>query len=298
MAGTTDDNTAVENDPIIATGEDTGSSPDVETKFIEDSDGFVSTTESIKIEKGPEVVETLSEKTEQKIKPNDPNNKPFHTDPAWQRIIKERDRANAKLDRLEKQSKDAKKPTNGSKVLAMSEEEIVDTFTNNPHVFLKDYAVDIRDEIYRGLDNRRKAEAETNFKEANTKAQEAVSTAQQGVLTRFFTKRPDGVEMLQRGDIQRYMAANPGHNAMSAYNKLSKTDSVPKSEVEQMIKSAVSKANKELNKELKAMGRASSKSSTTARKAVVSTKDELKNPDKHGGARAVAARRFRERAGR
>ena len=293
---TTDDNT--DTDIVETDDSDQGadSSSDTELEFTEDGDGFVTTTDPVEVskDKGQDQEKTTSEKTEKKTKTEESEKKtPYHLDENWQRIIKERDEAKSKLESFEKASKTKPegKQAKGSKVLAMKADDIVNKFTNDPHSFLKDFAIDIQNEIYQGIDNRTQAEKQ--------QSQKAIAeNAEKEVLTEFFDKRPDGVEMLHKGEIQKFMSENPGHNAMSAYNKLSKTESVPKTDVAKMVKDAVSKAIKESNKELKAMGRASSKSSTTTKKAVVSSSDEMKDPNKHGGPRAVAAKRFRERAAR
>lgn len=288
-----------DTDSVETTGSDTdaGSSPDVELEAIEDFDGLVSTTEFKEVPIDKEIQETdTSEKTEHKIEDTKSKETPYHEDPRFQALIKEKNEYKetaSKVKGLEAKIEKLDKGTVGkgysSKILAMSAEDIIEKFTNNPHAIFKDFAGDIRAEVFREIATNNKTDKQNDLREASAEAEK-------GTLAQFFSDKSDGVKMLQDGSIQKFMKENPGHNAMSAYNNLSGAETISKSDSDKLVKDAVKEATKQLTKEIKAMGNAGSKFTTTSKKTVRNQSDEMKNPDKHGGPRAVAVKRFRERA--
>ena len=100
--------------------------------------------------------------------------------------------------------------------------------------------------------------------------------------------------MLADGRIKDFIMKNPGHNPMSAYYEL-KGDGDYKDRLDKAVAEAVKKKEADIYKNLKAKGKAGSKATTPGMTISDDLTAEEKNPDKFGGAKAVAARLWRKR---
>jgi len=98
---------------------------------------------------------------------------------------------------------------------------------------------------------------------------------------------PGFEELWQAGVLQQYMNRNPGYNAMNAYNDIVR-DKV-KARDEALMR-------EKLTADIRAKGAAGSVTqSTVGSRAVDAVDPELQDPDKYGGAKAVAIRRYIKR---
>jgi hypothetical protein len=114
-------------------------------------------------------------------------------------------------------------------------------------------------------------------------------------FTEFAKQNPDFDEMWDRGELQRYMNTNPGHNAISAYRELTFDKRLADG-----TKEAVAEAEKKFNEGLKtkresqtlSSGPAASGGGTVAGK----TPPELQDTKKFGGLTTVLAKRSADRS--
>jgi len=312
-----EENTDAKQDTDIQEGtevEGAESSTDTEKmQPITDDDGFISTTEFEPVEKEPEEkVDTeaeTSEETEQKTESEESEKKPYHEDPAWQRIIKERDEARAALKEKEEAAKtDFYKPENfNSQIeptpeekernkmlddfMALDDEELSDMMVNEPKKFRALTAMQ--------LDREQTARARKEYEANQRRTREE---REKSGLASFFKGREDGLELLQKGEIQKFMADNPEHNGISAYYELTSQARAEETQakIDEAVKEATEKAIKEteekIYKTLKAKGYAGSFASHSGNRTINDdTSAKVTHPEKFGGRRAVAIERAKAR---
>lgn len=231
--------------------------------------------------------------------------KPYHQDPDWQRMIKERDDAKgamqtmqAKIDTLEKiiggkaapgegAKPDAEKPT-FKDITQMSKEELLEWQEDDP----KGYAANMKAQVLWEARQELKAEQE---------AQSAQSTQEQRnaligkTFKSFEEKNPDFRPMWDSGELKKFMTENPGHNAISAYHELT---------FEKRLKAAVDEAVAKTTKEVEERVTANFKAKRNAE--VLGTGDgglppgpdddqSLKDTKSHGGLINTLVERHRQR---
>ena len=169
----------------------------------------------------------------------------YDKDPAWQRIMKERDdareaqiRAEAKLEVLEKGKgeKDAGKDEGHTPIFTydditkMDDETIREKMEDNPKGFMVNLFSQIVDETVKVMESRA--------------AQQTQKSTIDNTFKSFAEKHPgdadNGIkgfnDLWKSGSITKFMQTNPGHNAMSAYLEMTE---------EARINAATGKAAKE-----------------------------------------------------
>jgi hypothetical protein len=296
MEEITDANTDTATEEV-ADVEGAGSSTDTEQmQAVIDDDGMISTTEFEPVEKEPvEKVEPgtdISDGAEQNTPDADESKqKPYHEDPAWQRIIKERDEAKAELAKNAQQN--SFKPENFEHPVQDPQEaernKVLDEFMNLDDEDLSEMMINepakYRALSMQQLDREQTDRAITNQQMLSQKNHQAKA---EGGLKSFFADREDGIAMLKTGEIQNFIKENPAHNGISAYYELTH-----RKNTEKAVTEAVEKTKKEteerIYKQLKAKGAAGSFATITGSRTVHDDfSAEKSNPEKFGGRKAVA----------
>ncbi len=260
------------------------SSPNSETTLIPivSDDGLISTTE---YEKPEPVEEIISEETEQKTETDTLKDKDFNEHPRFKELIDQKNQfkeAADKIPALEQKIADLEKApdTQFDNIMSRDDDQIIDDFTNSPKKFLANFA----QQLWSEFGNRQQSiQSEQD--------QRAIQERSNKTLQEFFDGKDDGIAMLNDGRIEKFIADNPGHNAISAYHELS-GDSQYKTLVEEAVKTEREK----IYKELKAKGNARSFSPGTGGSHKRSNKSpEMLNPDKFGGRTNVLLQRMQKR---
>ncbi len=197
------------------------------------SEGEAKTEEQVEVEKkevaNEAAAETVTAKAIEPVKP-----KPYHEDPAWQRIIKERDETKTEMARLQGQIDILTKMTPTEKkeaaklpytdITTMEDDDLREWQQNDP----KGYAANLY--------------AQITYEQKQEQLQQAVErqrqTQVQGVQQTFRTEvekyakdNADFMTMWQNGTIPRFMAQHPGiYNAMTAHRVLTEGDRISKIE--------------------------------------------------------------------
>jgi hypothetical protein len=276
-------------EPTIADANATpGGNPDVSISSIDDGfahrDPSVDAVPTVDIIPAKEVAADAT-KDAKTVVVDGEKAKPYHQDPDWQRMIKERDdarlaaaTANAKLEVLAPvktaETKTEPAAPTYKDITTMSKEELIEWQEDDPH----GYAAN----LYRQF------VAEKAMEDAQKAKQ---STVQQTFKT-YEEKNADFRQMWDSGKIQEFMAANPGHNAISAHMALTET-----TRIEAAVAKATKEAEERITKNFLAKRNAQVISDGGVIKDANDTADELKNPQKYGGATsALTARLERMRA--
>jgi len=267
-----------------------GGNPDVSISSIDDGfahrDPSVDAVPTVDIIPAKEAALDATETPATQATPDGEKAKPYHQDPDWQRMIKERDdarieavTAKAKLEVLSKvktvetEVEAAPAPTYKD-ITLMSKEELIEWQEDDPH----GYAAN----LYRQF------VAEKAMEDAQKAKQ---STVQQTFKT-YEDKNPDFRQMWDNGSIQAFMTANPGHNAISAHMAMTEN-----TRIEAAVAKATKEAEERITKNFLAKRNAQVISDGGVIKDTSDLADELKNPQKYGGATsALTARLERMRA--
>ena len=265
-----------------------GGNPDVSISSIDDGfarrDPSVDAVPTVDYVPAKEAA-TDADKTATTVTTDGEKAKPYHQDPDWQRMMKERDdarleaaTAKAKLEVLApvktaetKVEPDA--PTYKD-ITLMSKEELIEWQEDDPH----GYAAN----LYRQFVAEKAAEDAQKSKQA---------TVQQTFKT-YEDKNADFRQMWDSGKIQQFMNENPGHNAISAHMAMTET-----TRIQEAVAKATKEAEERITKNFLAKRNAQVISDGGVIKDTSDQPDELKNPQKYGGATsALTARLERMRA--
>ncbi|MCE5211841.1 MAG: hypothetical protein LLG40_09840 [Deltaproteobacteria bacterium] len=210
----------------------------------------------------------------------------YDKDPAWQRIIKERNDAKAEIAALK--AKDAGKPAGEAKEAAtategqlpykditkMSDEELREWQEDDP----KGYAVNLFTQI----------QFETERVQEQRKSQADVNSKMEATFTNYAKANPDFNTMWDSGEIEDFMTKNPGHNAISAHMAMTQ-----ESRIAAAAERAAKEAEERVIKNFQAKRNATVLTDSPAHR---SGKDdiaaELKNTKQFGGKTAVMADRL------
>jgi hypothetical protein len=227
----------------------------------------------------------------------DGKKKPYHEDPAWQRIIEERNEARGEVkelrDKVSKLEGAFEALTSGTKaekkeafqelpnILDKTPEEIEEMMTKDPKGFLKL----LTDQIEATVEKKQEASRE---KQKADERQKAINAT----YAKYAKEHPDFETMWKKGDIQNFMDENPGHTPLSAHTMLT---------VEARIKAEVDKQVAEKTKEIeenllakKRAGTLGAKETPAARKDTGASEDKALNDTKSkGGRTAFLAERLR-----
>jgi len=261
------------------------SSSEVEYQNVTDGDGLVST---VAVEKEVEEVKEAakpdtSEDAEQNT--SDKSSKRLDRDERFKQVIAERNADRERAAQLQAELAEMREMVKGKTVKADDFEFDSDTFFEDPKGVLEKYREKIEADI--------EAKHLTNQVELLEKrTREAQDTAMLRTFETFFEKTPEAKEMWDKGELQKYMKENPGHNAISAYREMTLETAIEKT-----VREAVEKAEKETRdkvyKEIKAKGLATSQS-TTPGKAEPPNKSEY-DTKLNGGMKQTLVKLLRAR---
>ena len=158
----------------------------------------------------------------------------------------------------------------------MKPEELIEWQNEDPHGYRKNLVAEAEYNIERKMDGKL--------------AREREDTAVESTYEGFAKDNPEFDEMWDRGEIQRFMEKNLGHNAISAYLVLTK---------DKTVKDAKAEAEKEIQDNLRAKRESqvltSGPSAAAAATAANQPDPELLDTKKHGGLTSVLAKRSEER---
>mgnify|MGYP001049731310 CR=1 FL=1 len=152
-------------------------------------------------------------------------------------------------------------------ILDLEHNDLVTKFQEDPKGVLAAVAEEARQKTLKDVQNL----LETD--KTNSSIQKTYQT--------YAEKNPDFATMWEKGDIQKYMDANPGHNAISAHMAMTVDARIEAARKEAAEKAAKNFKNKK-NNQVMGGGSGARNSNSDAM---------LKDPKKYGGRAAVAARR-------
>ena len=173
-----------------------------------------------------------------------------------------------------------------------SNEQLTEMFEEDLRGFLQNFAKQVRDEVRTDVLSDVQREIYANKEAEHLKAIEAT-------YNQYASENPRFNDMWDSGDIERFMDANPGHNAISAYMVLTK-----EAEMQAAIDEAVAKAVKEAEAKTAKSQQAKKKAQvldsapSTTGYAVKQVPAELKDTKKFGGLAAVLTTRSLARSKR
>ena len=179
-------------------------------------------TEEQEVKKDTDDKVTADLKAADEVKP-----RPYHEDPAWQRIIKERDETKAELAKLQGQIDLLTKMTPAEKkeaeklpyvdITAMEDDELRDWQQNDP----KGYAANLYAQItYEQEQERAQKETERQRAQAVTQTQERFKKE----VDSYSKEHEDFLPMWNSGEILKFMSDHPGlYNAVTAHQAMTLT---------------------------------------------------------------------------
>jgi len=231
-------------DSGINTEVGTSSIPDVQ-KIDPENNRIVSTVEGVD-EPGVESAAVKADAAKSDDEKEDKADKAkgqearYDKDPAWQRIMKERDEAMTKAARAEAEADllkaGYKPPAEKTEeqvpfkdIAKMSKEELIEWMEEDPHGYADN------------LKAMARWEGEQVLRTRAEEAQRATITHSiEETFTSYAKENQSFDKMWESGEIKKYMDEHPGHNAISAHMILTKG-----SEVEERVKAAKAEAIKE-----------------------------------------------------
>jgi hypothetical protein len=186
------------------------------------------------------------------------------------------------LTRLEQLSAGKAQPaageTDASKVLGMSEEELLDLQATNPAKYHQMV-----------VDNITKQVTETVTASVSQATDQRTYEESVGQTFEAYAKdHPDFDDMWDSGEIQQFMDSHPGHNAISAHMALT-AETRTQAAVDQAVKEATEKMLKDLRTKGRAAVLGTGPSGQIDRRGAAG--QELADSKKFGGQYAVLARR-------
>jgi hypothetical protein len=219
--------------------------------------------------------------------------KPYHKDPDFQRMKKERDDARSKFVNVEKDLSELRgqftalmelvksgKTGGGAgdgddnlpfkDVTKMSDDEITEWQTTDPKGFAANSMAQIRYEIENGL----KAKDEI-------KAKQTAQSASKATYEKYANDNPDFETMWNDGTIKDFMEKNPGHNPLSAHMALTRQDRINKA-----IEKTIAEKTKQIEKDIRAKFKAGTLAGGNTFVPQHKESDiapELRNTKAHGG---------------
>jgi len=213
-------------------------------------------------------------------KPQEGQDGRYDKDPAWQRIIKQRDetreeniRLKAQLDVLAKQQEAAPVaplPSDFKDLSQFSDDEIREWMEDDPKGFVANLTAKIHADI----------EMKTQQKEQ----QNALNQKVHATFSSYAEANPDFNDLWESGEIQKFMDENPGHNAISAHQMLT-----GEARVQARIDAAVKEATEKITANFRAKRNAEVLSGGPARQSSggADVPVELTNTKKYGGRTSV-----------
>ncbi|MDD4456313.1 MAG: hypothetical protein PHC98_01870 [Syntrophotalea acetylenica] len=210
----------------------------------------------------------------------------YDKDPAWQRIIQERNEARAKLAALESKGQPPEKQESEElpykDITKMSPEEVREWMEDDPIGYEANRFAQFHYESRKLLEQEQVQKTETN---------KIVDT-----FTQYAKENPDFDELWNSGKIEAFMQSNPGHNAISAHMMI--TSSNRNADIDKRIADAVAKATKEAEEKVVKNFQAKRNATVLSEGPAHRGGDnegppaELKNTKQFGGKTAVMAQRL------
>ena len=248
-----------------------------------------SSEETLKTDEGEEAEVKAGEGTGQE---GEGKPEPYHKDPAWQRIIKEREEAREEAAKIKSEVQSVKaemEALKATRVQPQKEEKLPYTDITTMEVEKlqewqmedpKGYAANLYAQMRYEL--RREEEQRTGTQ----RVQQSIA----GTFEDYKSKNADFYPMWKSGEIPKFMKDHPGHNAISAHQMLT---------MDKRIADAAGKAAKEA--EAKAIANQKAKRSAqvlggspTVVGGDKGLDEEFKDTKSHGGKAAVLARKIIE----
>ncbi len=215
----------------------------------------------------------------------------FHTHPAWQRIIKERD---SSRDELMKEREARVAAETESRILreVRSTQAQAAVKENEPQIPFKDITKLSEEEIAQWQTDDPKGYAANLYAQilhevTETVSRKSVELEQVKSVEKTFKEysdaNPSFMTMWKSGELKKFMDDHPGHNAISAHMALTS-----EAKVKEAVDKAVKEATEKVEKEARAKRRAGVVNKGNVSRPSDATYDEkLKNPKKYGGVISV-----------
>ena len=167
-------------------------------------------------------------------------------------------------------------------ITSMTDEEVLEELEKAPLAFIGNLARQLRHETAQHV--------------METLGKQGHQAKVKSVFDEYAGKNPDMMEMINTGELKKFMDQNPYHNAISAHSflKAQKLQSQFDAEKQKAIEEAVKKKEADLIKQYQTKGRLGTTLGGAPPPAGKATPDDmLKNPDKYGGKENVLADRLR-----
>jgi hypothetical protein len=217
---------------------------------------------------------------------------PYHKDPAWQRIMKEREEAKEETARVKAEVQSVKaemESLKATRVQPQREEKL-------PYVDITTMEVDKLQEWQmedpKGYAANLYAQMRYEFRkeEEQRSGMQRVQSSIAGTFEDYKTKNPDFDPMWKSGELKKFMDDHPGHNAISAHQLLT---------MDKRIQEASEKASKETEAKVLANQKAKRSAQVLGGAPAVVGGDQgideaFKDTKSHGGKAAVLAKKILE----
>ena len=217
-------------------------------------------------------------------------------DERFQQLLQERDQAKAELDKIKAELDYLKQQIGGGQNVGFAPQQPAQPSTSPFGTTQPTTDQDINDDElinmmvekpkdFINLIRQQTLESVLNQVNALTQQQRMQET-----IVKYAQENPDFVDMWKNGQIQAFMAQNPGHNAISAHMALTQQQRMQKA-----IEEAVKKKEEELIKQFKAKKKAAvlgAGPSTGEKLSKPGIPPELQDPKKFGGRTTVLAQRL------
>ena len=168
----------------------------------------------------------------------------------------------------------------------MSDDELLDWQSEDPKGFWENMN---KQQEY----NTQKAIEAALARNREESDQKTIETKVEATFEAYAKDNPDFDEMWDSGQIQKYMDANPGHNAISAHMALTQ-EKRQEAAIDAAVKKALAEADTQ-RRSTRAAARVMPAAPSSAPSTPGKADDELKDPNKYGGTTAVLARRLARR---
>jgi hypothetical protein len=181
-----------------------------------------------------------------------------------------------KMDRPRSEGADNGQNLPFKDISKMKPEELLDWQSENPHDYYKNVLAQAKHEI--------SAEFSQGFEQKQK--EDAIVATYEG----FAKQHPDFDEMWDAGDLQKFMQANPGHNAISAYWAMT-----AEAKVNEAAEKAAKEAESKFLKNQRAKKAADVLPQGPSAPGAIQGDEALKDTKKFGGSTAVLAQRLEQR---
>ena len=171
-------------------------------------------------------------------------------------------------------------------VTKMTEDELLDWQSEDPKGYFENQAKMVQYQIEKGISSALEKSSEQS-------KQKDLESQVEATYQSYAKENPDFDQMWDKGEIQAYMEAHPGHNAISAHMHLTREASTQK-----MIDDAVAKALADADKARRSTRKAGAilpSGPTTTPTSAANSDAMLKNPKQFGGDTSVLAERLERR---